>query len=145
MILAVLLACAVAFVLFVTVGFVWSLIAGFSDHGDWIMTAVFGVGLVLLSGVILAGVGPMIGWIRTHGRKVGAITSLTTSIAAFYEFLAIEVGPIPTISREWQGLRDVSPIFAWILGFLALVVCLIGFAFDVWLGKHLITETRSTL
>jgi hypothetical protein len=79
--------------------------------------------------------------------KANAIGALLAGLAALvttYEFLAI-LTPLPTISREWQGLRDTSAIAADVLGVLAVAIGLSVVVFAGWLVKHFIRDHRSTL
>jgi hypothetical protein len=82
--------------------------------------------------------------IRGHGRTFGAIVSGVVALGALYECLAI-LTPLPTISREWQGLRDSSPFWAETLGWAAGALCAVIVGFAGWLLHHFREDRRSSL
>jgi hypothetical protein len=72
------------------------------------------------------------------GKVIGLVLSLVAVLLAAYEFVAIAT-PLPTISREVQGLPGGARIGIGI----ALGVVLIAFA--AWVIRHLGWEHRSEM
>jgi hypothetical protein len=78
------------------------------------------------------------------GGQIGLLVAILFAVGGTYEALALRTR-LPTISRVWQGLRDSSPVAAYSLGGLAMVVGLGLGVFAVWVVNHLIRQKRSNL
>ena len=76
-------------------------------------------------------------------RNIGLILSIAAFLIGGYEGLAIAVGPIPTISRLMQGLRDGG--HQGVIWCISIVFVCIFAVFGAWLYYHLNYQPRSNL
>ena len=76
-------------------------------------------------------------------RNIGLVLSIAACVIGGYEGLAIVVGPVPTISRLMQGLRDGG--HQGVIWLISVVFVCIFAVFGAWLYYHLNYQPRSTL
>jgi hypothetical protein len=78
---------------------------------------------------------------------LGIVLSFLASLVLAYEGIALLDGPdgVPTISRLWQGVRDISAAFGVIMGLLALALGVGLMWFGFWVRGHLAEDERSAL